>query len=131
VIQEGFVAQLLADPNVTAIAGANIYAILAPGDQCMYPCVSYRFIGGSQQLTYRNFPYREQRVEFAAHAFDYAIAVRLRDAITVALQDWKEVLRDGTDVILTNCANPGTDFLGDDRIFSCLVEFYFNYNSPN
>ena len=130
-IQEGFVARLLADPTVTSIASGNIYAILAPGDQCMYPCVSYRLVGGSQELTYRECPYRMQRVEFACHALDYASAVQLRDAVTVALQDWKEVLSDGTDVILTNCVNPGTDFLGDDRMFSCLVEFYFNYNSPN
>jgi hypothetical protein len=131
VIQEGMIAKLQSCPVVTTLAGGNVYSVLAPSDQCSYPCVSYRLIGGSQSLTFGHFGNREQRVEFAAHAFDYPTAVALRDAVTVCLQDWKEVLSDGTDVTLTTLANPGTDFLGDDRIFSCLVEFYVFYNSPN
>jgi hypothetical protein len=131
-IQEGMVAKLLADPGVSAIAGLNVYAMLAPDESLLfYPCVSYSFVGGSQELTFTNRGYRQQRVELNAHAMSYAVAAQLRAAIIVALQDWKAVLSDGTDVIGTNLVNPGIDFLGDDRIFRCLVEFYVNYNSPN
>ena len=131
-IQEGFVAKLLADPGVKAIAGGNVYALLAPDDSLLsYPCVSYRLIGGSQYLTYDRVGNRQERIEFAAHALDYATAAQLRAAVTTALQDWKQVLSDGTDVIGTNLANPGTDFLSTDRIFSCMCEFYIDFNPPN
>lgn len=131
-IQEGIVARLLADPGVAAIAAGNIYAMLAPPDSLLsYPCVSYALVGGSQELTFTTFGYRQERIELNALALNYAQAARLRAAIIVALQDWKGVLPDGTDVIGTNLATTGIDFCGDDRIFRCLVEFYVNYNSPN
>jgi hypothetical protein len=132
VIQEGIVARLLADPGVAAIAGGNIFAMLAPDESLLfYPCVSYALVGGSQELTFTNFGYRQQRIELNAHALSYAAAAQLRAAVIVALQDWKQILADGTDIIGTNLVNPGIDFLGEDRIFRCLVEFYVNYNSPN
>ena len=130
-IQTGIAARLLADPGVAAIAGANVYVMLAPDEsQLNFPCVSYAFVGGAQDLTFDRCGNRHQRVELNAHAFTYADAAALREAIIVALQDWKQVLSDGTDITATYLVNPGIDFCGEDRIFRCLVEFYVDYNSP-
>jgi hypothetical protein len=125
------VARLLADPGVSAIAGANVFVMLAPDEtQANYPCVSYALVGGSLARDFQSFGVRRQRIELNAHAFTAAEAARLREAVIVALQDWKEVLPDGNTVIDCYLANPGIDFLGEDRIFRCLVEFYVDYNPP-
>jgi hypothetical protein len=131
VIQEGLVARLLANQGVSAIAGANIYAMLASDEsQLNYPCVSYALVGGDNALQYETRGNRHQRIELNAHAFAYSDAARLREAVIVALDGWKEVLPDGNDVFACYLANPGIDFLGEDRIFRCLVEFYVDYNPP-
>jgi hypothetical protein len=132
VIQEGIVARLLADPGVSAIAGTNVFAMLATDEsQMSYPCVSYALVGGDLARDFTTYGVRHQRLELNAHAFDIASAARLREAIVVCLQDWKEVLADGVNVIDCYLANPGIDFCGEDRIFRLLVEFYVDYNPPN
>lgn len=130
-IQEGLVARLLADPGVSAIAGANVYVMLAPDDaQAKYPCLSYALVGGDNALQYETRGNRHQRVEVNAHAFTAKQAAELREAVIVALDGWTEVLPDGNVVYACYLANPGIDFLGEDRIFRCLVEFYVDYNPP-
>lgn len=124
-------ARLLADPGVSAIAGTNIYAMLAPSEsQLSYPCVSYALVGGDLARDWSTFGTRHQRVEINAHAFTAIDASKLREAVVVAMQDWKQVLPDGIDVIDCYLANPGIDFMGEDRIFRALVEFYIDFNPP-
>jgi hypothetical protein len=131
VIEEGMVARLTADAGVQAIAGGNIFAGLIPDDsQANYPGISYSFVGGDLLRNFDTFGTRHQRVELNAHAFDKATASRLREAIIVCLQDWKDVLPDGITVIDCYLANPGIDFSGEDRIFRALVEFYVDFNPP-
>lgn len=128
------VARLLADPGIAAIAGDNIYALLASSEsQLSYPCISYTLVGGSVGLTTRNQGNVHQRIELNALAFTYAAAAQLRAAIIKALSDWKQLLPDGIDVTGTFLVNPGIDFAAEDRIFRCLVEFYVDYNiaTPN
>jgi hypothetical protein len=129
-IQEGLFARLAADAGVLALVGGNIFAGAAPDDLSLYPCASYTFVGGSDAVTFSGKHETRSRVELNGHALTYAAAAKIRLAIIKALDGWAATLTDGTVVTATTLINPGLDFVGEDRIFRHLVEFYVDFNPP-
>jgi len=131
-IQAGFIALLKNDSATSALIGAKIFQGATPPDLTQYPCASFKLVGGSGNPTFRTSGVNRQRVEFNGHATDYPTADAIRTAITNALDGWTQKLDDGTNVITTLQANPGTDFEpGEARIFRCMVEFYVLYTQPS
>lgn len=81
-------------------------------------------------MTLRTTGTTRQRIEFNGHAQDYVTAEAIRSAIRSALDGWSQKLSDGTNVLDAQVLNPGTDFVTEQRIFRCMVEFYVLYTLP-
>lgn len=136
-IDAGLDALLAADSGVAALVGANIFAGDAPDDAAMYPCVTYSFVGGSSNPTLNTSGTIRQRVEINGHAMmpsgtltAGSVAAAIRAAVINAVNGWRQLLGDGTNVLSTTLANPGTDFVSEQRIFRCMCEFYILYTLP-
>jgi hypothetical protein len=130
VIQAGIFAVLAAATGVTGLVGQRFFEADAPDDLAQYPCISMSLVGGSSAPTLSTSGTVRQRVELNGFALDYPTADAIRSAIIAALNGWQETLGDGTNVLETELLNPGTDFVSEQRIFRCLVEFYVLYTLP-
>jgi hypothetical protein len=130
-IDAGLYTLLSGDSALTALATGGIFAVAAPDDASKYPCVAYSFVGGSAEPTMNTSGVYRQRIELNGLAFDRPTAAAIRAAIIKALDGWRQLLGDGTNVITAEVLNPGTDFISEQRIFRCLVEFYVHYTLPN
>lgn len=130
-LQAGLLAQLAADAGVSALVGAKFFEGAMPPDFKMYPCVSFAFVGGSAESTLDTSGVIRQRVEMNGGALDYPTADAIRTALIVALNGWQQRLADGFNVLNTTLLNPGTDFVTEQRIFRCMVEFYVLYTLPS
>jgi hypothetical protein len=132
-MQEGLAALLENDAGVAAIVAGRIFAIQAPPQGEVYPCVVYKCVGGEGAAIFEDGagPIR-QRIEITAYSADGGEAMRLRYAATVALKQWRhETLSDGTWIDTCNLLNPGLDIEpGSTRYFSCMAEFYVFFNMP-
>jgi hypothetical protein len=129
-IDEGLVALFEADAGVSAISKGT-YQVLAPAyDPELYPCVEYKFVGGSNKGTSTTSGTFRQRIELNAYSMDASESARLRNAVIKALFNWRGVLEDGTNVLTTELLNPGTDFCAEDLIFCRMCEFYVLYTLP-
>lgn len=132
-LQEGLVARLGNDTAVQGICAGRIFAIEAPADEAMYPCVVYRLVGGGADDTTYNTPgLLRQRIELDALSEDPDEAARLRFAATCAAITWaKDWLPDGTNIESCALLNPGTDFeTGPSRFFRCSCEVYVLFTFP-
>lgn len=143
-IEEGLVALLKApnggdaiDTYVTPAGG--IYGDDAPPDMSLMPCITYLLVGGSANPTLGTSGVLSQRVELNAHVVNpdtgtglspRAIAGKVRAAIIQRVNGWQQLLGDGTNVLNAELVNPGTDFVNEQRIFRCMVEFRVLYTLP-
>jgi hypothetical protein len=132
-MQEGLAALLEHDAGVSAIVAGRIFAIQAPPQGEVYPCLVYKCVGGEGAAIFEDGagPIR-QRIEVTAYSADCSEAMRLRYAATVALKGWRhETLSDGTRIDTCNLLNPGLDIEpGGTRYFSCMCEFYVFFDMP-
>jgi Protein of unknown function (DUF3168) len=129
-IDEGLYALLAADDGVLAIVNARIFQVAVPEDLDQYPCVGYSFVGGASDPTFTTSGVIRQRVELNAYSVNPSEAANLRAAIIKAVNGWQQTLSDGTNVLNTYLLNPGTDFVGEDKIFRRMCEFYVLYTLP-
>lgn len=133
-MQEGLAALLESDVAVSAIAAGHIFAIQAPDQGEVYPCLVYKCVGGESNPVFKDGAGMiRQRVEVAALSISGAEAMRLRYAATIALKNWgKQMLSDGTWIDTCVLLNPGQDLEpGTTRYFTCLAEFYVIFTMPN
>jgi hypothetical protein len=130
-VDEGLYALLQADSGVNAIAGGRIYQVTPPVDSLAnFPCISYAFVGGSADPTFSTSGVLRQRIELNAYSLDASQAAQLRDAVIKAVNGWQQRLGDGTNVLNTELANPGTDFVTEQLLFRRMCEFYVLYTLP-
>lgn len=132
-IDQGIAALLAANAGIAALVGQRIYRMKAPPDLQQLPCLVYSFVGGAAEPTLTSRGVYRQRVQVDALAWGNgadATAATLRAEAIAALDGWTSVLADGTAVINTTVANPGTDFVEDEEIFRCMAEFYVYYTNP-
>lgn len=133
-MQEGLAALLQNDAAVNAITAGRIFAIQAPDQDEVYPCLVYKCVGGEGAAVFEDGAGMiRQRIEVTAVSELGAEAMRLRYAATIALKGWrKEKLPDGTFIDTCNLLNPGIDEgPGTTRYFSCMCEFYVFFTMPN
>jgi hypothetical protein len=123
-------AVLAGNSGVTGLVGERFFEGDAPDDLAQYPCLTLALVGGSSTPTLNTSGTVRQRVELNGFALTYPAADAIRSAIIAALNGWQETLEDGTNVLETSLLNPGTDFVSEQRIFRCLVEFYVLYTLP-
>lgn len=132
-MQEGLAALLENDAAVSAIIAGRVFAIQAPDQGEVYPCLVYKCVGGEGGAVFEDGAGMiRQRIEVTAFSANGAEAMRLRYAATIALKKWrKQLLSDGTFIDTCNLLNPGTDVEpGTTRYFSCMCEFYVFFNMP-
>jgi hypothetical protein len=131
-MQEGLAALLENNAGVHAIT-TRVFAIQAPDQGEVYPCLVYKCAGGEGAAIFEDGAGMiRQRVEITAFSTSAAEAMRLRYAATVALKQWrKQLLPDGTFIDTCNLLDPGTDFEpGITRYFSCMCEVYVFFTMP-
>lgn len=132
-MQEGLAALLENDAAVSAIIAGRVFAIQAPDQGEVYPCLVYKCVGGNVVAVFeRRAGMICQRIEVTAFSANAGEAMRLRYAATLALCGWcNQLLADGTYVDSCDLSDPGTDVEpGTTRYFSCMCEFYVFFNMP-
>ncbi|UWZ84649.1 DUF3168 domain-containing protein [Occallatibacter riparius] len=130
-VDAGLVARLAADAAVKALSKGTWQVAAPPISPDVDPCLSYRFVGGSNEITFNTSGVFRQRIELTAHSADAGKAADLRDKAIAALLDWTGRLSDGVFVLEVLLLNPGTDFIGEDRAFHRMCEFYVLYTMPS
>jgi hypothetical protein len=131
-IDEGLVSLLTFSPGVAGIIGDRVYQVEPPVfDPALYPCLSYKFVGGAADPTLNTSGTIRQRIELTAHSQDASEAANLRVAVIKAVNGWCGRLSDGTHVLNTYLLNPGTDYFGEDLVFHRMCEFYVLYTLPS
>jgi hypothetical protein len=132
-IREGLFALLRDNAGVAAIAAGRVFTIQAPDQAEVYPCVSYRYVGGGADPTLDTAGVIRQRIEVSAHSQNADEAAALLDALVIALIQWQpQTFPNGARLIDTNLINPGSDFeAGESRYFRCFCEFAVLYSLPN
>lgn len=129
-MDKGLYALLAADSGIADIT-SRIYRGAAPPERHQYPCLTYRFVGGSADPTLETSGVIRQRVEINGLSFNSEEASDLLAAAILCVNGWQQALTDGTHVLTTELLNPGTDIDGEDRLFRRLAEFYVYYTLPS
>lgn len=137
-IDAGMVTLLAENSAVAALVRDRIFAIAAPDDLLLYPCIAYSFVGGASEPTFDTPGLIRQRVQIDAFAVKSSgslsagsVAAAIRSAVIEAINGWQQVLFDGTNVLDAVLLDPGTDFVSEDRIFRAMCEFYVLYTLPH
>lgn len=122
------VASLGNGTSATQAAQNAIFQTSAPPDTRYYPCLAFKFVGGTSMPTFSTSGMQRARLEVHCWATTPDVAKQLADAVRQALNGYQGVLSDGTPLADAAMLHAGLDFLSDDSLyFSRMLEFYLLY----
>jgi hypothetical protein len=131
-MEQNIFALLQSIAAVQALVSSRVYPVELPPDP-IYPCISYRLIGGSQEETFDTAGAQQQRFEFNCYGSNYASAVAVRRALigsgdSPALNGFGGLVADGSLLQLVTKINEMDFFDSDAREYRAMVEFYFHFS---